>query len=395
MARKETKSNGYYRTRVTDPSGKRVAVYGKTIKERDEKLAALRSAWRIQEASAEQIYVVDYCRVWFEARKANMPEDARRRHRRNINNAICPVIGSRLLSEITPDDLEAVLATGAGKSKSYQKKLVGTVKNIFAAATAAGKLQRDPSLALKAGGRVSPPRRALTPAQQETLLEAVQGLSVELFVWVGLYTGMRREEILGLAWGDVELDGAAPHVVVRQALRWPDNHVPEISGELKTPAAYRTIPIPPQLVAQLRAARARETGTAAQISRRCVIHGRDGKPLTYSAFRSRWAQVTCRSTSSGRELGEKVPKHNVIVSMDFECTPHTMRHTYITRLILGGVDLKRVQYLAGHDDPEVTLKIYTELMGHQPEDLIGSVLSVFAPETVAQSVAHPAAGAEK
>ena len=109
-----------------------------------------------------------------------------------------------------------------------------------------------------------------------------------------------------------------------------------------------------------------------------MIHGKDGQPLSYSAFRSRWYQVTCRSASSGRALGETVPKHKVTVSMDFDCTPHTLRHTYITRLILGGVDLKRVQYLAGHDDPEVTLKIYTELMGHQPEDLISSVLSVFA-----------------
>ena len=66
-------------------------------------------------------------------------------------------------------------------------------------------------------------------------------------------------------------------------------------------------------------------------------------------------------------------------------TPHILRHTYITRLILGGVDLKRVQYLAGHDDPQVTLKIYTSIMGHQPEDLIGSVLSVFAPESAGNS----------
>lgn len=61
-------------------------------------------------------------------------------------------------------------------------------------------------------------------------------------------------------------------------------------------------------------------------------------------------------------------------------TPHILRHTYITRLILGGMDLKRVQYLAGHSDPKVTIKIYTDLMGHAPEDLIDDVAAIFAPQ---------------
>ena len=69
----------------------------------------------------------------------------------------------------------------------------------------------------------------------------------------------------------------------------------------------------------------------------------------------------------------------VTVTLDFMPTPHILRHTYITRLILGGMDLKRVQYLAGHADPKVTLQIYTDLMGHAPEDLIGDVTAVFAP----------------
>ena len=203
---------------------------------------------------------------------------------------------------------------------------------------------------------------------------------MELFVLLGLYTGMRREEILGLKWDSVELKGAAPRVTVRRALRWPDNHQPEISRELKSPAAARVIPIPPQLVAALTAARAQETGTPAQISRRTVIHGKDGSPLTYSAFRSQWNAVRVRSVEDGRELGSKVRNQGFLVTIPRKVTPHILRHTYITRLILGGVDLKRVQYLAGHDDPEITLKIYTSLMQHRPEDLISSVLAVFGQE---------------
>ena len=62
--------------------------------------------------------------------------------------------------------------------------------------------------------------------------------------------------------------------------------------------------------------------------------------------------------------------------MDFSVSPHILRHTYITRLILGGMDLKRVQYLAGHSSAKITLDIYTTVMGHEPEDLIADVQGI-------------------
>ena len=56
-----------------------------------------------------------------------------------------------------------------------------------------------------------------------------------------------------------------------------------------------------------------------------------------------------------------------------------LRRTYITRLVLARVPLKRVQYLAGHSDPAITLQIYTDLLEHTPEDLIDDVRSTFEP----------------
>jgi hypothetical protein len=36
-----------------------------------------------------------------------------------------------------------------------------------------------------------------------------------------------------------------------------------------------------------------------------------------------------------------------------------LRHTYVTQLFEAGLDIKQVQYLAGHSTPEITLRIYT------------------------------------
>lgn len=378
--RKEKKHGEYYRRRIKAPDGTWKDVYGRTVAERDQKVEALKAIWAGEAEIAARLFWVDYAREWFRRRSPGMSDQVREQTRRHINKVLAPSLGEKLLEEITSDDLEAVMGSVAGRSRSYQKKLVQTVKQMFAAAAAAGKIPKDPALSLRAGGDPPDQKEALSVADQAALEDAVRGLKIELFVLLGLYTGMRREEILGLKWDCVELNGTAPHVKVRRALRWPKNHLPEISDDLKTPAARRTIPIPPQLVAALKAARAKEADKPAAILQRTVLHNADGTPLHYSAFRSQWNAVKVRSVESGRELGAKVPNHKYSVTIPRKVTPHILRHTYITRLILGGVDLKRVQYLAGHDDPQVTLKIYTSIMGNQPEDLISSVLSVFAPQ---------------
>ena len=79
------------------------------------------------------------------------------------------------------------------------------------------------------------------------------------------------------------------------------------------------------------------------------------------------------------QLGDEVPFHpGVRVSLDFHTTPHLLRHTYVSELILSGVAVKRVQYLAGHSSPVQTLKIYTHLMENRPEDLYSEVLKAFS-----------------
>ena len=61
-------------------------------------------------------------------------------------------------------------------------------------------------------------------------------------------------------------------------------------------------------------------------------------------------------------LGEKAA-HNgkVIFSLDFDVTPHQLRHTYITNLIHSSVDPKTVQYLAGHESSKITMDIYAKV----------------------------------
>ena len=202
-----------------------------------------------------------------------------------------------------------------------------------------------------------------------------------------LYAGLRREEALALQWDSVFLDGSAPHIVVCRAWHIEHNR-PVVTTELKTKAAKRTIPIPPQLVDCLK--EVKESSISDY-----VIASSEGRPLSGTQWGRLWKYVTVRSTKertytryvNGQKikhtvtpvLGQKAA-HNasVVYSMDFQVTPHQLRHTYITNLLLAGVDVKTVQVLAGHEHAKITLDIYAHLTYNQPKDLISKVNGAFA-----------------
>ena len=78
-------------------------------------------------------------------------------------------------------------------------------------------------------------------------------------------------------------------------------------------------------------------------------------------------------------LGEKARNNgNAVYSLDFDVTPHQLRHTYITNLIHAGVDPKTVQYLAGHENSKVTMDIYAKVKYNNPEELSSVVNSALS-----------------
>ena len=76
--------------------------------------------------------------------------------------------------------------------------------------------------------------------------------------------------------------------------------------------------------------------------------------------------------------GEKARNGSYCYTIDFPVSPHILRHTYITNLLLAGVDVKTVQYLAGHEHAKITMDIYAHLTYNKPEDIISKVNKAFA-----------------
>lgn len=72
--------------------------------------------------------------------------------------------------------------------------------------------------------------------------------------------------------------------------------------------------------------------------------------------------------------------HNIVYSLDFDVTPHQLRHTYITNLTAASVDPKTVQYLAGHENSKTTMDIYAKVKYNKPSELAPVVNSAFIRE---------------
>ena len=121
----------------------------------------------------------------------------------------------------------------------------------------------------------------------------------------------------------------------------------------------------------------------------------EGGALSYTQFQRVWKYITTRTIKertytryvNGQKikhtvtpiLGEKA-SHNgkVVYSLDFQVTPHQLRHTYITNLIYAGLDPKTVQYLAGHENSRITMDIYAKVKYNNPETLSNAVCNAFS-----------------
>lgn len=112
--------------------------------------------------------------------------------------------------------------------------------------------------------------------------------------------------------------------------------------------------------------------------------------LAESQFVRVWKYIAVRSTEercyytyvNGQKikhvvkpkLGEHQPNNpKLVYTMDFQVTPHQLRHTYITNLIYASVDPKTVQYLAGHENSKVTMDIYAKVKYNKPAQLHGVI----------------------
>lgn len=377
----------YYRTRIMDADGKQVALYATTCEELYKKAQEAKREVEDLIFRRKHPTVAEYCEKWLYMKSATISASTLKGYTTAAKNYIVKPLGDMYLSEVTADDIRLALVPVAKKSEGTYSTVNMLLKSIFSSAERNQLIDYNPAVGICAkGGKPTQKKDALTDEQVKVLLDTVRDLPPYVFVMIGLYAGLRREEILALQWDCVYLDTPTPYISVQRAWRGKTGK-PEISTVLKSKAAHRDIPIPKCLVDCLREVKAASKS-------KYVIADRKGDPLTYSQFQRIWKYIDVRTAKerayykyvNGQPIKCTInpvlgshQKNNpkIVYSIDFDVTPHQLRHTYITNLLYSGVDPKTVQYLAGHENSKTTMDVYAKIKYNQPEQLSVVVNTAF------------------
>lgn len=273
------------------------------------------------------------------------------------------------MAEITPDQINAFIQHIA--KQGYAKRTVQIYRNMLnmifdhTITRPNSPIKINPCLSVKVPKGL-PQKRRLPPTDEQLLIiETPSDNEMWLFAHFLLYTGLRRGELLGLKWGDIDRD--AKTITVRRTVYYEGNN-PHTKLP-KTEAGCRVIDLLQPLEAALP-----ENGDG-------YIFGGD-KPLTKTQFRKRWVSF-CREVG----LAEAVQNIHVAsngreyVSVDWKplITPHQFRHAYASMLDDAGIDEFTAKNLLGHSSIIVTKDIYTHLRA-QKKARAGDTLNAYLAE---------------
>jgi integrase len=282
-------------------------------------------------------------------------------YRSSLHLHVLPKLGQQRLTDITPSMLDALYAglfshgrilSEAGLSAKTVSNIHSAVHKALADAVDAQLIRRNPATGAK------PPRpktqgnceiRSWTPSQLKGFLSSVEGHRLATAWLLAAMTGMRRGEVLGTRWQDIDVKERT--ISVRRALIAVGYDV-----QVSTPKGGRPrlVDLAPSTVARLEAHRQQQLSEKRRWGREyndqdLVFCLEDGSPVHPHAFSSAFQKAV---RDSGR------PRIRL----------HDLRHTHATIALRAGIPIKVIAERLGHADPAFTMKQYAHVIpGMQAE----------------------------
>jgi integrase len=280
---------------------------------------------------------------------------------------ISPYLGHVQLSDIKPANIVQwqadLIEAGLGpRTLEYTYKIL---KAAFESATKLRLISENPSDSVPAPKKIKPIKQSYTKVEARDYLRAATGLRLEALFLLVLTTGIRRSEVLGLRWQDLDFDRM--EVRVRQRIRWKAGGGFDIDVP-KTLRSRRTIPISTTIRTALE--RLREE----QVLQR--IHAGENWKEHELMFTSRYGNPLHSSTLTA--MHEAIIKRAGIKRLTF----HELRHSFTSLARAAGVDLKAISDILGHHSVAFTMDFYQHLFEDQlqavarsADELVGALLA--------------------
>lgn len=280
------------------------------------------------------------------ARAIHLRPNSVRAYDQTVRLHLGPLAGKRLKSITTRDALafkDHLAASGLGNSGA--RRAFRMVRSALAEAVEHGVVEFNPFARVANFSEVKADLAAPTPAEAHKLMTGRPLRSdrhrLALMLPIGL--GLRPGETCALRWRDIDFEAGTATISAQiDSTSRPLRRVP-----LKTDESRRTITIPADLLATLRAAHAAAADAAhkfgVELDELPILPARDGRG---------WYDPNAYSLLCARALADA----------GLEGRAHALRHTHATALISAGVSPSMVQRRLGHSDIKMTLGTYAHAL---------------------------------
>lgn len=299
---------------------------------------------------ASRLTVREYLEQWFVAIQPSVKPLTVKSYRYSIDGRLGEAIGQYRLDRFGPLQAQSVVAAleSYGLKPTTIRFHYGVLRSALRQAIAWGLIQRDPTIG------VTLPRVNLTSAaawdaeQASSFLEAARGSEHYAFWLLAITTGMRRGELVGLTWANVDFDAGL--ITIDRAL------VPNLAGRgggymestPKTKRGRRKVGISADVVAELRRHHKRQL----ERKLRNRLEWRDDSDLVFTDDR-------------GAPLSEYIVKSRFEAAIAAAGLPrirfHDLRHTAATLMLAAGENPRVVSERLGHANVAITLDRYTHV----------------------------------
>ena len=273
-----------------------------------------------------------------------------------LRRDIFPYIGKKRIQDLSGRDIEKWMASLHAQGKSAST-INGARRILFQLCKYATRqdlmlinpvTKTDP---LKQDPNKSRVQEHWSLDEVKKALAAAKGTRLDLFMHLAIFTGMRRGEILGLTWDDIDL--AAGTIAVQQTLKEERILTPEgigttqlVVGEPKTLSGYRKLAIAPSLASAFM----RHKEAQAQLKNQAGSEWKQTKFVLTSTIGTPW------NPSNLATVFRKFLKDNSLRRIRI----HDMRHTAAHLSLEGDVRLEAVSQALGHSRIEITKNIYAK-----------------------------------
>ena len=332
-----------------DNNGKRIRKYftvngkkGDAERKKRELLATLDLGLPIDNS---KIKVSKYLEDWLKIKSSKVNERTMYGYRNVVARYANPYIGHVVIRNLQPDSIESMYAEQlkSGLSTKTVGQTHRILKQAFKHAVRRNIIGRNPFDSVDPPSPKKTEAKAFTSDQLNTLLENAEGVDYQAF-YIAAHTGLRRGELVGLKWGDINFE--RKYLSVKRSIVFVPRMGHIIKGP-KTESGIRPVDLSESMLRQMRKFKAQQAELQLRAgslwaNQDWVLSNPDGTHLNPNAI-----------TIAFKRLRDR---------LNLPDTPlHGLRHTHATIMLEGGIAREVVQQRLGHSSIVVTSDIYSHV----------------------------------